>query len=151
YHLARRLPDRPVLVLATARTADVARHPIAGQVLVALEQDDVLTRLQLEALTDDSVAELTRAVLEADPPPTLVSWLAERSQGYPLFVVGLLRALLEKGADLAQPRLAQVPESLAGRVAVLVSRLEPPDRELLEVLAVMGGRAELDGLVRVLG
>ena len=27
YHMARRLPDRPVLVLATARTADLARHP----------------------------------------------------------------------------------------------------------------------------
>jgi DNA-binding CsgD family transcriptional regulator len=152
YHLARRLPDRPVLVLATARAPDLARHPIAGQVLVGLEQDDVLTRLQLQALTDEAVAELTRGVLEADDaPPALVSWLAERSRGYPLFVVGLLRALLEKGSDLAQPRLAQVPESLAGRVALLVDRLDPPDRELLEVLAVMGGRVELDGLVRVLG
>ncbi|HJY61027.1 MAG TPA: ATP-binding protein, partial [Streptosporangiaceae bacterium] len=45
YHMARRLPDRPVLVLATARTADLARHPVAGQVLAGLEQDDVLTRL----------------------------------------------------------------------------------------------------------
>jgi DNA-binding CsgD family transcriptional regulator/tetratricopeptide (TPR) repeat protein len=152
YHLARRLPDRPVLVLATARAADLARHPVAGQVLVGLEQDDVLARLELQALTGESVAELTRAVLGAgEAPAALVSWLAERSRGYPLFVVGLLRALLEKGADLAQPRLAQVPESLAGRVALLVGRLGPSDRELLEVLAVMGGRVELDGLVRVLG
>jgi DNA-binding CsgD family transcriptional regulator len=151
YHIARRLPDRPVLVLATARTADLARHPVAGQVLVGLEQDDVLARLGLQALTGESVAALTRAVLGAeDVPPALVSWLAERSRGYPLFVVGLLRALLEEGADLAQPRLARVPESLAGRVAVLVGRLDPPDRELLEVLAVIGGRVDLDDLARVL-
>ena len=152
YHMARRLPDRRVLVLATARTADLARHPVAHQVLVGLEQDDVLARLGLRALTGGSVAELARAVLGADDVPrALVSWLVERSRGYPLFVVGLLRALVEEGADLAQPRLARVPESLADRVALLVGRLDPADRELLEVLAVIGGRVDLDGLARVLG
>src|SRR5262249_10049943 len=152
YHIARWLPDRPVLVLATARTADLARHPVAGQVLAGLEQDDVLARLGLQALTDESVAALTCAVLGADDvPPALVSWLVERSGGSRLFVVGLLRALLEEGADLARPRLARVPESVAGRVALLVGRLDPPDRELLEVLAVIGGRVDLDGLARVLG
>jgi DNA-binding CsgD family transcriptional regulator len=152
YHMARRLADRPVLVLATARTADLDRHAVAGQVLAALEQDDVLLRFGLRALTDESVAALTRAMLGAgDAPPALVSWLAERSRGYPLFVIGLLRALLEEGADLTQPRLARVPESLAGRVALLVGRLDPPDRELLEILAVIGGRIDLDGLARVLG
>jgi DNA-binding CsgD family transcriptional regulator len=152
YHIARRLPDRPVLVLATARTADIARHPVAGQVLVGLEQDDVLARFGLQALTGESVAALARAVLGADDvPPALVSWLTEQARGYPLFVIGLLRALLEEGADLAQPRLSRVPESLAGRVALLVGRLDPPDRELLEVLAVIGGRVDPDGLARVLG
>src|SRR5215471_13804154 len=152
YHMARQLPDRPVLVLATARIADLARHAVAGQVLVGLEQDDVLVRLELQALTDESVAALTRAVLgPGDVAPALVSWLAGRSRGYPLFVIGLLRALLDEGADLTQPRLARVPESLAGRVAMLVGRLGPPDRELLEVLAVIGGRVDLDGLARVLG
>jgi predicted ATPase len=150
--MARRLADRPVLVLATARIADLARHAVAGQVLVGLEQDDALVRLGLQALTDESVAALTRAVLGAgDVPSALVSWLVGRSRGYPLFVIGLLRALLEGGADLTQPRLARVPESLAGRVALLVGRLDPPDRELLEVLAVIGGRVDLDGLARVLG
>jgi len=152
YHMARRLPDRPVLVLATARIADLARHAVAGQVLVGLEQDDVLVRLGLQALTDESVAALARAVLgAADVPPALVSWLAGRSRGYPLFVIGLLRALLEGGADLTQPRLSRVPESLAGRVALLVDRLGQADRELLEVLAVIGGRVDLDDLARVLG
>lgn len=152
YHMARLLPDRPVLVLATARIADLARHAVAGQVLVGLEQDDALVRLELQTLTDESVAALTRAVLgSGDVPSALVSWLVGRARGYPLFVIGLLRALLEGGADLARPRLARVPESLAGRVALLVDRLDPPDRELLEVLAVIGGRVDLDGLARVLG
>src|SRR5499427_3118365 len=152
YHMARRLPDRPVLVLATARIADLARHAVAGQVLVGLEQDEALVRLGLQALTGESVAALTHAVLRSgDVPPALVSWLAGRSRGYPLFVIGLLRALLEAGADLTQPRLSRVPESLAGRVALLVGGLDPEDRELLEVLAVIGGRVDLDNLVRVLG
>jgi DNA-binding CsgD family transcriptional regulator len=152
YHMARRLPDRPVLVLATARIADLDRHAVAGQVLVGLEQDDALVRLELQALTDESVAALTRSVLgTGDVAPALVSWLVRRSRGYPLFVIGLLRALLEEGADLTQPKLARVPESLAGRVGLLVGRLDPPDRELLEVLAVIGGRVDLDGLARVLG
>src|SRR6516162_6387912 len=152
YHMARRLPDRPVLVLAAARIADLARHAVAGQVLAGLEQDDALVRLELQALTGESVAALARAVLGGgEAPPALVSWLAGRSRGYPLFVIGLLRALLEGGADLTQPRLSRVPESLAGRVALLVGGLDNKDRELLEVLAVIGGRVDLDDLVRVLG
>ena len=152
YHIARRLPDRPVLVLATARTGELARHLAAGQVLAGLEQDDVLARLELLPLAGVSVAALARAVLgSGDVPLALVSWLSERSRGYPLFVLGLLRALLEQGADLAQPRLARVPESVADRVALLAGRLDPPDRELLEVLAVIGGRVDLDGLARALG
>src|SRR5215472_6868966 len=152
YHLARRLPDRPVLVVATARTADLARHQVADQVLAGLENDDVLTRLGLQTLTGESVAALARAVVGADDVPSaLVSWLVERSRGYPLFAVGLLRALLEEGADLARPRLARVPESVAGRVALLVGRLNRADRELLEVLAVIGGRVDLDCLARVAG
>lgn len=149
YHIARWLPDRPVLVLATARTAELARHLAVCQVLAGLEQDDVLARLGLLPLADESVAALARAVLgSGDVPLALVSWLSERSRGYPLFVLGLLRALLEQGADLAQPRLARVPESVADRVALLVGRLDPPDRELLEVLAVIGGRVDLHGLAR---
>ena len=59
--------------------------------------------------------------------------------------------VLAQGADLTQPRLARVPEDVAGRVALLVGRLDAQDRELLEVLAVIGGRIGLDGLARVLG
>ena len=69
YHIAHRLPDRPVLVLATARTAELARHPAAGQVLVGLEQDDVLARLELLPLADESVAALARAVLGSGEVP----------------------------------------------------------------------------------
>lgn len=72
----------------------------------------------------------------AAPPPALVPWLHERSRGNALYAIGLLRALLEEGADLAAPTLRRLPEALADRVLARFRNYRGTGRELLEILAV---------------
>jgi class 3 adenylate cyclase/tetratricopeptide (TPR) repeat protein len=137
-YLAANLGDAPVLVVLAARPAELAGHPLANRVLLPLEQDGVLTRLPLVPLDAEEIRALAASVLQATPPPALVPWLLARSQGNPLFALGLLRALLDEGADLSAPRLRQLPEDLAERVRALLATLEPGALTVLELLAVLG-------------
>jgi class 3 adenylate cyclase/DNA-binding CsgD family transcriptional regulator len=151
HYLARNLAGCPVLVLATARPADLAGQVAPRQILLGLEQDGLLRRLEIRPLTADAVGELAGAVLGQTPPGALVGWLDERSRGNPLFTVGLLQALLEEGADLAAPRLRRVPEALAERVTTRIGMLDDPSRSLLDLLAVVGRRVELGDVVTLTG
>src|SRR5690348_5877308 len=137
-YFARHLDDARLLVIATTRPAELATHDIAAQVLFELEQDELLSRIDVEPLPRTALAELTEAVIGYPPPGPLVDWIAERSQGNPLFAIGLLRALIEERGDLARPHLHRLPEGLTERVTSEVRRFEEPEREILELLAVVG-------------
>ena len=89
-YLGRRLSGSPIGVIATARPAELAQSPIAGEVLAGLEDEGMLVRLPLQPLTLSQVTALAHEVLRADTrarstfvPAPLVSWLVERSVGHP--------------------------------------------------------------------
>lgn len=156
--MARRLPRSPIGVVVTARPTELAQHPVAVEVLMGLAEEGMLNRLALGPLERDEVSELVRDVLRRDParsrslvPDRLIDWLMERSLGYPLFVVGLLQALLDEQADLASPRLDRLPESLRERVVVELAALDPEQRDVLELLAVVERRMSLEGLAATSG
>jgi class 3 adenylate cyclase/DNA-binding CsgD family transcriptional regulator len=150
-YLARTLPDARLLVLAAARPGELAEHPVASKVLLALDRDGLLTRLTLSPLGSAAVGELAEAVLGDAVPGALVAWLDERSRGNPLFTLGLLRALQEERADLTHPRLRRLPEALADQVAQRLDGLDEPARSTLEVLAALGRRVELGEIVGLSG
>jgi len=137
----------PLLVIATARPAELAEQPMASDTLLSLEQDGLLRRLSLEPLDRDALRELAEAVAGERAPPALVAWLEERSQGNPLFAIGLVRALVEEGADLAAPALRHLPETLSERVASRLRRLDAAALGILELLAVLGRRVDSRSLV----
>jgi len=155
--LGRRLEQAPIMVLLTARPAPLEEYPIAMEALVGLEEDGQLTRLCLEPLARPSVTDLVHQVLRAEPavdssfvPDQLVSWLMERSLGHPLFVIGLLRAIVEEGADLTSPRLERLPTGLRERVVLDLGGLEPSQRDLLDLLSVADRPVEVGDLGRML-
>lgn len=155
-YLARRLSGAPIGILATARPSELGTRPIAREVLLGLEDDGLLTRVDLAPLRRSDVATLAHEVLRQDPtartsfvPEPLVDWVMERSLGHPLFVIGLLRALAQEGADLTAPHLERIPDKISQRVALDLQALDPSHRELLETLAVVDQRLEFDGLLRL--
>src|SRR5581483_4568649 len=147
-HLARHLAAARLLLVLAARPAELAGHTTATQTLLALEQEGYLRRLTVGPLGEDDVAELARAVTgRPDVGDALVTWLMERSRGTPLFAGGLLRALLDEGADLAHPALQVLPEDLTERVALRLRQLDSASRALLEMMAVVGSRVTLGELL----
>ena len=150
-YFARHLDDARMLVIATARPAELARHEVAAPVLFELEQDSLLTRLEVGALPRRPLRELTEAVIERPAPGALVDWVCERSQGNPLFAIGLLRALMDEGGDLSAPHLHRLPESLTERVVSELRGLDSAPKEMLELMAVVGRPVSLGDLTALVG
>lgn len=143
-YMTHRLPHAPVLVVAAARPAELVANHLASEVLMRLEQDGHLRRMALKPLDRESLRALADQALTAGPTSNaLIEWLDERSRGHPLFALGLLRALVEEGADLQAPRLRRLPENLSARVMGRVELLDGGAVALLELLAVHGQRAGL--------
>ena len=119
-YVARNMLDNRVLVLVCARLGEMVERAVGEHVLFGLEQDGVLTRLDLQRLKEPYVRELAERVLgRPSAPPGLAAWLFRESQGNPLFTLGLLDAVLETGVDLGHlgSRLSRrrcLPASLNG-------------------------------------
>ena len=150
-YFARHLDDARLLVLATSRPAELAGHDVAAQVLFDLDQDALLARLEVAALGRAGLAELTEEVIERPPPAALVDWISERSQGNPLFAMGLLRALMAEQGDLSAPHLRRLPEGLTERVTSELRRLDRAPQEMLELLAVIGRPVSFGDLMTLTG
>jgi hypothetical protein len=145
-YFARHLDDARLLVVVTSRPAELAAHDVAAQVLFELGQDALLSRLEVAALARAGLSELAQAVIGGPAPAALVDWLAERSQGNPLFAIGLLRALMEERGDLEAPHLRRLPEDLTDRVTSELRRFDAAPRGMLERLAVVGRPVSLGDL-----
>jgi DNA-binding CsgD family transcriptional regulator/class 3 adenylate cyclase len=150
-YLTRNLVDCRILLLLAARPTELAEDRIANDVLLGLEQEGLLRRLQVTALADANIRELAESVIGGEVPDALVEWLMRRSMGSPLFAVGLLRALVDENADLEHPTLRALPENLAERVESRLRELDAAARAALELMTVVGYRAELSDLVRLSG
>ena len=64
-YFARHLDDARLLVLATSRPAELAVHDVAAQVLFELDQDALLSRLEVAPLARPGMRELAEAVIGA--------------------------------------------------------------------------------------
>jgi DNA-binding CsgD family transcriptional regulator/tetratricopeptide (TPR) repeat protein len=149
-YLALHFPRTPALVVATVRPGELADQPLAVRVLLDLEQQEVLRRIDVEPLGEEAVEQLAEDVLGRTVGKDVLDWVSERSRGNTLFAVGLLRALRDEGG-VPRPGLRILPEELAERVRARVGLLDVDAQRVLEVLAVAGGRVELGELVRFSG
>ncbi len=151
HFLAGSLAESRILLVLTARPAELPDDAIATSVVHALEQEGVLARRTLGPLRADEMRELAKAEVGDHVPRALVDWLMDRSRGVPLFALGLLRALLEEDADLARPVLRELPEDLSQRIRARLARLERGDRSTLELIAALGYRVRVSDLVTLTG
>jgi DNA-binding CsgD family transcriptional regulator len=147
HFLAQHFSRIPALVLATARSGEMADQPLPVRVLLDLEQEGALRRIEVEPLGHEPLRELAEDVIGGAVGKDVVDWISERSQGNPLYAIGLLRSLREEGG-VARPGLRRLPEELTARIRAHVGTLGPDDLALLELLAVAGGRVELGELAR---
>jgi tetratricopeptide (TPR) repeat protein len=150
-HLARRLPQQRMLLLATYRPSEAeTENPPLKRGALDLRTAGLADELPLGPL---AVADV-RAWLDArfspsDFPPGLAEALHARAEGLPLFVRALVELLAargeiargEKGWSLARPLAALDLEPSKDVKDLVRAQLEPlpeADRSLLEAASVVG-------------
>jgi predicted ATPase/DNA-binding winged helix-turn-helix (wHTH) protein len=149
--LARRRTPAQLLLVATARTMDLALgdHPLQA-LTQELRVHQLCHDIALEPLSEaDVAAYLTAAAAGAPLPEGLAGLVSRHSEGNPLFMRAVLDHLTQQGLlareadgwDLRVP-IADialgVPESLRQMIDAQIARLHPEEERVLEVASVAG-------------
>jgi DNA-binding CsgD family transcriptional regulator/tetratricopeptide (TPR) repeat protein len=149
--VARRLADRPLLVLGTYRSDELyPRVPMRewrNRLLAKrLAEEAVLPRLSVDQ-TGKLATYLLGGALPA--PRDLVARLHRRSDGIPLHVEELLGAMRTDGMTSAERLI--LPDTLAEAVQVRAAQLTPAALRVARTAAVIGRSFDIDLLVAVHG
>lgn len=159
-HLARKVADKPALIIGTYRPADVevSQHPIK-QAKLELERYGVAVEVALQQFDSADLAEFVQEELGGPPTPELLHLLEHRAGANPLFFGELLRWLVEQGYardiqgewGLAQPPEAiEIPRSVESVIEKRLSRLDPELYRVLEYASVEGDEFDSAVLAQLL-
>lgn len=162
-HLVHETPQDSLFVVGTYRSTDLDRaHPLATM-LADLRRDGSVTRLALDGLTADGVAELLERSAGHDLDDAgigLANAVFAETGGNPFFVGEIVRHLVESGALVLRDgrwtsdfTLEEVglPEGVREVVGRRISRLDGDTQKLLSVAAVIGQEFSLPVLAAVAG
>jgi tetratricopeptide (TPR) repeat protein/transcriptional regulator with XRE-family HTH domain len=145
-HLARHTRANRILLLGTYRDVDVGRqHPLA-RALRDLEREHLMERIAVHRLGLEGTARLIACMLGQDVSGEVAGLVHRHTDGHPLFVQEVLRALIERGdvywenghwvcKELA---VIEVPESVRATIADRASRLSAAAQEVLREASVLG-------------
>jgi len=137
-HYALRIHRRrPLLIVATAREAELQANAAIQQVARDLRHDDFLQEMRLEPLAAGDL----EALISASAPGIDAARLSGECGGNPLLALELARAI-SQGDDAT---------SLNDLVQDRMARLDEETRAVLQWAAVLAPRIDLDTLARVTG
>ena len=145
-HLANRVAQLPVVIIATYRDGYTENNPALVRTLEELIRMGVRP-LKLGGLSADAVAQMLHGLSERQAPESLVSLIFEESQGYPFFVEEVYRHLAEEGKvfdETGQFRTdikiadTEVPESVRLIIGRRLERLDQNEKQALTAAAVIG-------------
>ncbi|GAB4202562.1 MAG: hypothetical protein OHK0022_25880 [Roseiflexaceae bacterium] len=156
--LARLAPRRPILIVLAYRSEELPDNPALHTLLRSLGREMLLRPLLLTRFDREEVAHFLADLAHTDPHPLapLASRLAARTGGNPLFLTVAVQTLLEThsapslaallpslDSDASLPDLSGAP-AVRDLVLSRLASLPPPERALLEALALLGRPASLD-------
>lgn len=145
-HLARRMADRPVLLLLTARSAQTP----AGltELLAGLDREPIAQEIRLKPLTRMEVAQLLQAILKQSQIPSeeFVAAIYSLTEGNPFFAEEICTSLIASGDiyytnnQWQRKPLSQIdiPDSIQRVVQQRLSQISQPARQLIDLAAVSG-------------
>ncbi|MDN5744051.1 MAG: AAA family ATPase [Nocardioidaceae bacterium] len=140
----------PILWVITLRDREeLPDSPRASLLDQAIRPSEEIVHLGLAGLARPAIAELMEATMDAAGKQAVsteaVDNVLAATGGNPLFVLETARHFDDRGGVDQRLVPAQLPPSLAALVDDHVARLDPPDRDLLDVAAIIG--EEFDPLV----
>ena len=147
--LAGQIKGERILAVATYREQEARERPAVNRTLFELARDAM--RLSLTGLDTDAVRGFIRDRSGVAPQDDLVVNVRDATGGNPFFIDQIVRMLgaedLASAATVNIPIPEQVREALRWRLAPI----EPPQRALLDIAAVVGREFEVGVLAGLAG
>lgn len=135
YYLAVHLRGLPVMIVGTYRPEEFEDNPNLVNLLFSLRRSVPTDLIELPPLTEEETLELVRQVLGEEPARKLGKRIYAETLGNPLFIVSILENLSEWGEAIER---VELPPSVRDVIRERVSKLNPEERKLLAVAAVLG-------------
>jgi eukaryotic-like serine/threonine-protein kinase len=142
-----------MLVLATFRDVEVTRdHPLAAS-LPELARAQGTTRISLAGLSRPDTGRLIETIAGRTPPVELVAAIHRETEGNPLFIGEMVRALASEGwpPSTADRRPSPIPEGVREVIGRRLHRLPEDCRRVLTVGSVIGRDFTMEALKRITG
>ncbi len=142
HYLARRLPQAPVLLVATCQREEVGPNHTLHGLALQLQREGLATRLELARLPQEALGHWMVGASDA-----LVARIYRQTEGNPFFTLETLRALFEEGrvwpvggrwVEETAPASLPIPASVRQVVQMRLGRLSLSAREATAVVAVVG-------------
>jgi transcriptional regulator with XRE-family HTH domain/tetratricopeptide (TPR) repeat protein len=158
-HLARHARAHRVLLLGSYRDVEVGhQHPLE-RALRDLERERLVERVSVRRLDHEGTASLISDRLGQDLSGEFVDLVHRHTDGHPLFVQEVLRALVERGAVYRRDgrwtyrEVAEigVPESVRATIADRASRLGERAQGALRGASVLGQAFDFEDLRAMVG
>ncbi|MEV5539889.1 LuxR C-terminal-related transcriptional regulator [Saccharopolyspora shandongensis] len=143
HRIARLLRQLPVLLVCAHRPVPVGSE--LGHLLQGLADDGALT-MRLEPLSPGTAAELTERIL-AEPATEAVLELVAGAAGNPFYIEELVSSLNKAGGWASGAAPPSFTEAVHRKLDFLPSR----SRDVLRMMAVLGGRVPIQELSAVSG
>jgi DNA-binding CsgD family transcriptional regulator/tetratricopeptide (TPR) repeat protein len=147
--LPRRLIDRRVLIIGTARSDEP--HPDLDHAVVSLRRARAVVEMTLSPLDVAGVGRMLEALMRTTPVPSLVVAVHARSEGNPFVVEELMATASSPGEWLLAEGEATVPAIVQDSVLRRVADIDPVAREVVELAAIIGQRFRFDLLLEASG
>jgi hypothetical protein len=149
--VARGLRGTRILLIGTYRDADARLAPDVVAGLAAIERE--AQRFPLRRLRADEVERLIAAACRVTPDEQIVAAVVRATEGTPLFVAEVARAMAAEGlpGGGALPLSVLVPEGVHAAIRGQLARVSEETRAVLRVASVAGREftaALLDGALR---
>ena len=152
-HLAVRLRGVSVAVVASLRELEIGRGDPVTAAVAAVVRRTGTRRLVLHPVPASAAAALIRSAVDQDVGLDTAAAIHRRAQGNPFFIGELSRLLRDTGRlqDPAAADAAEVPHAVRDVVRRRLADLPSATRAVVEVAAVLGGRAEPSVLAEASG
>ena len=157
--LSNELPRCRLLIVGTYRDNEVSRKSPLQHTLGGLGKDTGVVRVRLAGLPEPAIVALARLLIGSQLPSAAIAAIHNQTDGNPLFVIELLKVLIDESRDAGvEPIAVRIPDGVREAIGRRLDRLSGRGSDVLVTASVIGrvfSAAEVsaalhDDLIRVL-
>ncbi|MGD8855218.1 MAG: ABC transporter substrate-binding protein [Chloroflexota bacterium] len=154
-HLARRLPNRSALIVATYREVELDEALPFQEMLNEFNRERLATRIKLARLNKEQTHDLLATLFAEEITPEFLDGIYRETEGNPFFVEEVCKALVESGnlsfedGHWQRPDMAalDIPQGIKVTIQSRLGKLSRPEQRILQIAAMLGRDFEYEMLV----